>query len=98
LGKAKVRLVLADKGPMAGDGAGGAIDATSVRILYRRWSGEHGEAWRRVPGRRAIANRENQSINRADRAQILLITIPEGDPAQTITKLDRHRPNRHQKR
>ena len=29
-------LDVAGKGPMAGDGAGGAIDATSVRILYRR--------------------------------------------------------------
>ena len=28
---------------------------------------------------------------------ILLIKIPEGDPTHTITKRDRHRPNRHQK-
>ena len=34
---------------------GGAIDATSVRILYRRWSGGYGWAWRRVPERRAMA-------------------------------------------
>jgi hypothetical protein len=26
-----------------------------------------------------------------------LIKIPEGDPAQTLTQLDRHRQNRHQK-
>ena len=29
---------------------------------------------------------------------ILLIKIPEGDPAQPITTLDHHRPHRHQKR
>jgi hypothetical protein len=34
--------LLAGKGPMAGDGAGGTIDATSGRILYRRWSDENG--------------------------------------------------------
>jgi hypothetical protein len=46
---------MADKGPMAEDGAGGAIDATSVRILYRRQSRGFGWAWRRVPGPRAVA-------------------------------------------
>jgi len=46
---------MAGKRPMARNGAGGAIDATSVRILYRRCSGGYGWAWRRVPGRRAAA-------------------------------------------
>ena len=34
----------------------------------------------------------NRRLPRGD----LLIKIPDGDPTQNITKLDRHRPNRHQ--
>ncbi len=56
LAPGKVRRTASGRqGPHGGDGAGGAIDATSVRILYKRWSGGFGQAWRRVPGRRALA-------------------------------------------
>ena len=89
--------------PMAGDGAGGAIDATSVRILHGRWSGGYGWAWRRVPQRRAA-----DAVIRVDGPSPIVKTSPSislttlsrrGNPVRygfTSRKRPRRRADSHQ--